>query len=284
MTVSFLIVVVLGMSTLYSRFNFRTEKVDIGIKGLDKDLDGLRIVQISDLHLASFHSHRKALSRVMDRVNVLKPDLILNTGDFVTFGWREFDSEDTVLVRAKSRYGNYAILGNHDLGTYDPYFTEADRENNILIIKNKIESSGYRVLMDTNTVIKIGHARIGLIGVNTRGKYPHFRYDDVNQALAGLDSVDLKILLSHDPNQWEQDVVGKTDIDLTLSGHTHGMQIGIYTKWFRWSPAVYIYPHWNGLYTEGNQIQYVNRGLGVLGMPFRIWMPPEITLITLRSK
>ena len=281
--VSFLIVAVLATSTLYGRFNLRTERADIRIKGLKKDLDGLRIVQISDLHLASFYSHRKALMRVMDRVNFLKPDLLLNTGDFVTYGWREFDSEDTILVRAKSRYGNFAIFGNHDFGTYDPYFTEADRANNILIIKNKIQSSGYRVLMDTNTVVKIGEARIGLIGVNTRGRYPDFIYDDVNKALAGLDSVDLKILLSHDPNQWESDVVGKTDIDITLAGHTHGMQIGIYSKWFRWSPAVFFYPHWNGLYTEGKQVQYVNRGMGVLGFPFRIWMPPEITLITLRK-
>ena len=99
--------------------------------------------------------------------------------------------------------------------------------------------------------------------------------------MSGLDSADLKILLSHDPNQWEKEVVSKTDIDITLSGHTHGMQMGIFTNKFKWSPSKYFYPHWGGLFIEGNQAQYVNIGLGVLAIPFRIWMPPEITVIKL---
>ena len=123
-----------------------------------------------------------------------------------------------------------------------------------------------------------------MIGIITKGRYPDIIHGDLGKALSGLDSVDLKILLSHDPNQWETDVVSKTDIDITLSGHTHAMQMGIYTKKFRWSPAKYFYPHWNGLYTQGNQVHYVNRGLGVLAIPFRIWMPPEITVITLKKE
>jgi predicted MPP superfamily phosphohydrolase len=116
------------------------------------------------------------------------------------------------------------------------------------------------------------------------GRHPYITYGDLGKAITGLDSVDLKILLSHDPNHWEKAVVGKTDIDITLSGHTHGMQMGILTKHFKWSPSKYFYPHWNGLFLEGNQSQYVNRGLGVLSIPFRIWMPPEITIITLRPE
>ena len=103
------------------------------------------------MHLSSFYNHGKLLQEVMDKVNALKPDLILNTGDFVTFGWREFDSNDTILSKAKSRYGNYAVMGNHDFGTYHPFFTEADRNNNVLIINNMIKSSGYTLLNDTNT-------------------------------------------------------------------------------------------------------------------------------------
>jgi predicted MPP superfamily phosphohydrolase len=279
-----LIFSVITLSTLYGRFNFTTRKVTVAVKDLNTDLDGLKIVQISDLHLASFYSHRNALSRAVDRINELEPDMILNTGDFVTFGWREFDSADTILARQKSRYGNFAILGNHDFGTYHPYFTEADRDNNVLNIINKIKSSGYKVLFDTSTVVKIGKAKLGLVGVNTRGRYGAIIHDDVNKAMSGLDTVDLKILLSHDPNQWKEDVAGKTDIGLTLAGHSHGMQAGIYTRWFRWSPAVFIYPHWGGLYSEGGQHHYVNVGLGVLGLPFRICMPPEITLITLKRE
>jgi hypothetical protein len=275
---------IIGLSTFYGRFNFKTEEITIKIKGLNRDLDGLKIVQLSDLHLPCFYNHKKLLQKVMDDVNSLKPDLILNTGDFIDYGWREFERDDTILSKARSIYGNYAILGNHDVGTYDPFFTEADRDNNILIMNNLIRASGYQVLNDEFKIVKIGKAKIALIGIVTKGRHPHMIHGDLDKAIFGLDSVDLKILLSHDPNQWAEDVTGKTDIDITLSGHTHGMQMGIITKKFRWSPAKYFYPHWNGLYSDGNQYQYVNRGLGVLAIPFRIWMPPEITVITIKKE
>jgi predicted MPP superfamily phosphohydrolase len=275
---------IITFSTFYTRFNFTTEKVEIKIKGLNSDLDGLRIVHLSDMHLSAFYNHGKSMRKVMDRVNALKPDLILNTGDFVTFGWREFDSFDTILSLAKSRYGNYAVMGNHDFGTYHPFFTEADRNDNVLLINNMIIASGYTLLNDTNTIVRINGAKIGLIGIITKGRHPDILHGDLGKAMSGLDSADLKILLSHDPNQWEKEVVSKTDIDITLSGHTHGMQMGIYTNMFKWSPSKYFYPHWGGLFIEGDQVHYVNLGLGVLAIPFRIWMPPEITVITLKRE
>lgn len=269
--------------TLYGRFNFKTEEVTIKIKGLEEDLDGLKIVQLSDLHLTSFYHHKNLLKKVIDEVNRIKPDILVNTGDFVTFGWREFERDDTILSRAKSRYGNYAILGNHDAGTYDPDFTEADRSNNILILNNLIKASGYQVLNDEYKKLKIGKATIAFIGVTTEGRYPDIVHGNLNAAMAGIDSVNLKILLTHDPNHFEEAVEKKTDIEITLSGHTHGMQMGVTTSKFRWSPSKYFYPHWNGLYTSGLQHHYVNRGLGVLSIPFRIWMPPEITILTLKK-
>jgi predicted MPP superfamily phosphohydrolase len=274
---------IVAWGTLYGRFNFRTEEVTVKIKGLNKDLDGLKIVQISDLHLAGFYHHSKVLQQVMERVNNYSPDLILNTGDFVTYGWREFGRNDTILSKAHGRYGNYAVMGNHDFGTYQPFFTEADRRNSVSILNNKITSSGYKVLNDEYTKVRIGQAKIGLIGITTMGRHPNIVHGDLEKAIAGLDSVDLKILLSHDPNHWKIAVSGKTDIELTLSGHTHGMQMGILTNKFRWSPSKYFYPHWNGLFSENTQFHYVNRGLGVLAIPFRIWMPPEITIITLKK-
>jgi uncharacterized protein len=275
---------VITVSSFYTRFNFKTEELTIKVKDLDKDLDGLKIVQISDMHLTSFYHHKKLLQSIMNKVNQIKPDLLINTGDFISFGWREYEKDDTIMFKAKSRYGNYAILGNHDAGTYDPDFTEADRENNILIMNNLIKASGYQVLNDEFKKVKIGNATVALIGVTTEGRHPHIIHGDLNAAIAGLDSVNFKILLTHDPNHWAEAVEGKTDIELTLSGHTHGMQMGIITKKFRWSPAKYFYPHWNGLYTSGNQFHYVNRGLGVLAIPFRIWMPPEITVITIKRE
>jgi len=284
LTIMVVIFSIIAMGTLHGRFNFKTEAVTIKIKGLNKDIDGLKIVQLSDLHLSGFYNHRKVLQKVMEEVNTYKPDLILNTGDFVSYGWREFDRNDTILSKAKSRYGNFAVMGNHDFGTYHPFFTEADRDNNVLIMNQLIRSSGYKVLNDEFTTVNVGNAKIALIGIITKGQHPNMIHGDLGKAISGLDSVDLKILLSHDPNQWEEEVTGKTDIDITLSGHTHGMQMGILTKKFRWSPSKYFYPHWSGLYSDGNQFQYVNRGLGVLAIPFRIWMPPEITVITLKPE
>jgi predicted MPP superfamily phosphohydrolase len=278
------VLLIIAFSTFYERFNFTTEEIIIKIKGLNKDLDGLKIVQISDMHLSSFYHHKNQLVKVMDKVNQLKPDLFINTGDFINFGWREFDQDDTIFKKAKSRYGNFAILGNHDVGTYDPYFTEADKENNVLIMDNLITASGYQVLKDEHKIISIGSARVAIIGVLTGGRHPNITHGNLNKAIAGIDSVDLKILLTHDPNHWAEAVDKKTDIGLTLSGHTHGMQMGIITKKFRWSPAKYFYPHWNGLFSDGSQYHYVNRGLGCGAIPFRIWMPPEISVITLRKE
>jgi len=279
--ISLIIFLTIATGTLSGRFNFKEEQITIKIKGLHNDLNGLKIVQLSDMHLAGFYHHNNLLQEVIDKVNTIKPDLIFNTGDFVTFGWREFGRNDTIISKANSRYGNFAIMGNHDFGTYHPHFTEADQENNVLILNNLIQSSGYKILNDEHTIVKIGESKIALIGVITKGRHPDIIHGDLFKAIAGIDSVDLKILLSHDPNHWEKSVVGKTDIDITLSGHTHGMQMGIFTKKFRWSPSKYFYPNWAGLFSEGKQVLYVNRGLGVLAIPFRIWMPPEITIITL---
>jgi uncharacterized protein len=275
---------VIAVGIFHGRFNFRTESVTMQIKGLNKDLEGLRIVQISDLHLAGFYHHSERLKNVMDKINDLKPDIIINTGDFVTYGWREFGLNDTILSKAKAKYGSYSIMGNHDFGGYNPDFTRAEKDNNVLIMNNKIRACGYTLLNNEFTKLKIGSATIGIIGITTMGRHPHIIHGNMADAMNGLDSVDLKILLSHDPNQWEESVKSKTDIGITFSGHTHGMQMGIITKKFRWSPSKHFYPHWNGMYTGNGQIHYVNRGLGVLSVPFRIWMPPEITVITLKSE
>ncbi|HUU99733.1 MAG TPA: metallophosphoesterase [Bacteroidales bacterium] len=283
MIISLSVFIIIATGTVFGRFNFRTEEVQIKIRGLNQDLDKLRIVQLSDLHLASFHHHRHLLNKVMERVNSYDPDLIINSGDFVSYGWREFDGFDTILKIARSRLGNYAVLGNHDFGTYHPFFTEADRNNNVLLMNQFITSSGYRVLNDDFTMIRKGSAIIALSGVTTMGRFPEITYGNLRKAVAVPDSSDLKILILHDPNQWEYEVKGKTDIDLTLAGHTHGMQMGILTKRFKWSPSQYFYPRWSGLYSEKDQFLVVNRGLGVLSIPFRIWMPPEITVIVLEA-
>ena len=274
---------IIAGGALFGRYNVKIDSVEIKIEGLHNDLDGFRIVQTTDMHLASFYHRKDVLSKFVDKINSLNPDLLINTGDFVAYGWREFDDFDKMLSKAHGKYGKIAVLGNHDFGTYHPHFTETDRKNNISIINQKVESSGYIVLNDEHTIINVGNAKIGVIGVITMGRHPDIYHGNIDAALRGLDTVDIKIALSHDPNHFTKAIEKKTDIDITLSGHTHGMQMGIITKKFKWSPSKYLYPHWNGLYVSGKQYHYVNRGLGTLAIPFRIWMPPEITLITLKK-
>jgi hypothetical protein len=274
---------IVGASALFGRFNFRTEEVTVSIEGLDPRLEGLKIVQLSDMHLASFYQHKKQLEKVILKVNNLSPGLIINTGDFVSYGWREFDRCDTILAKSVSRLGSLAILGNHDMGTYLPEASDADRRANLIRMKELIEASGYSLLDNENIVLDINGAKVEIAGVETAGRFPNMIHTEIDSSITGSDSADLSIILIHDPNQWKTDVKGKTDFDLALAGHTHGMQIGILTNKIRWSPAKYIYPEWNGLFNVGNQYLYVNRGLGVLGVPFRIWMPPEITLLTLTA-
>jgi uncharacterized protein len=281
---SLIIFLTVMTGTLYTRFNFKTDRIALKIKELKPGLDGLKIVLISDLHLSSFYHHKDQMVKAMKIINQENPDIMINTGDFVSFGWRELGRFDTILNTAGGRYGSFAVLGNHDNGGYDPFFTDADKENNVLLIKKFMSASGYKVLDDESEVIKIGDARVEMIGVTTKGSFPHIIHGDLGKALSGNDSADLKILLAHDPNQWDKEVTGKTDVDITLSGHTHAMQLGILTRKFKWSPAKYFYPKWNGVYKEGEQYLVVNRGLGVLGIPFRIGMPPEITVITINAE
>jgi predicted MPP superfamily phosphohydrolase len=271
-------------SSTIGKFNFKTSEINLEIPGLNKNLEGLTIVQLSDIHLAGFYRYRGKLAKVVEKVNSYKPDILINSGDFINYGWREFDNMDTLLSGAKGKLGSFAAIGNHDIGTYNPDLNEAGRDSNLVRMNELIKASGYNVLNDENTFLNIGPAKVAIIGVITEGKHPRMVHGDLSKAIKGTDSADFRILISHDPNHWEEAVKGKTKIELTFAGHTHGMQMGILTGGFKWSPSQYFYPKWNGLYNSGNQFLYVNRGLGVLAIPFRIWMPPEITVIKLTSK
>ncbi|HPC99128.1 MAG TPA: metallophosphoesterase [Bacteroidales bacterium] len=277
-----LFIVVSG--TFYGRFNVKTEHVTVRYENLNPDLEGLTIVQISDLHLASFHVRADFLEKQVAKINGTEPDIIINSGDFISYGWREFGRMDTVLAKLKGRMGSFAVFGNHDMGTYHPSFSPVDRKSHLLMMENLICRSGFVLLKDDGVTIRRGNAEVSISGITTSGRHGHITYGDLNKATAGRESSDFNILISHDPNHWRKYVTGRFKADLTLAGHTHGMQLGIYTGFFRWSPSEIWYPEWNGLYSENQQNLYVNRGLGVLGVPFRIWMPPEITVIKIAGR
>jgi len=267
--------------TASGRFNVKTEEVTIQKENLHPDLEGFTIALISDLHLAGFYGHQQFLKKQMEKINSFSPDIVVNSGDFVSYGWRESKGMDTILSVARGKLGNYAVFGNHDMGTYLPDADYAEKELNIMMVGEFIQRAGYRLLVDDNVIIRKGEALISIAGITTRGRHGHIKYGNLSKALEGTDNANFRILITHDPNHWKREVAGRTNVDLTLAGHTHGMQLGIYTKKVRWSPSKYFYPEWSGLYRTSDQWLYVNRGLGVLGIPFRIWMPPEITIIRL---
>jgi uncharacterized protein len=280
-----IVILTLGAGGFYfGRFNFKYENVDLYIPDLNPSLEGFRIVQISDLHLGSFHGSAENIAAVTDSINALNADIIVNTGDFITLGHKEFGRFDTLLAPMVSRYGNFAILGNHDIGTYLRVNDEQAVTMTTSNVSRMVEASGYTLLNRSNRIIDVERARVAIIGAETRGRHPEIIHPDLEEALKGTIDADLRILLTHDPNHWDIVVRDYPGIELTLSGHTHGMQMGWLGRKVKWSPSKYFYPRWHGLYTEDEMNLYVNRGLGVLGIPVRIGMPPEITVLTLHRK
>lgn len=264
------------------RFNFFTRYQKISFPNLPSSFDGLRIVQISDLHLGSFNSDYEIMEEVVDLINAEHPDIIVFTGDLVnnfhqeTYGWEK------PFRRLKAKIGKYSILGNHDYGYYSKWDSEEQKLQNFEKIVESHKRLGFQLLRNENITLTGESGNVSIAGIEywgTSGKYPNI--GDLKKASEGIDQSPFKILLTHDPDHWDAEVVDKTTYDLSLSGHTHGMQFGIEYKGFRWSPAQFKFKRWDGLYNKGSQFLFVNRGLGVLGMPARVGMSPEITIIDL---
>ncbi|MBN2166236.1 MAG: metallophosphoesterase [Marinilabiliaceae bacterium] len=267
---------------LKGRFKFYTRYQKLSFPNLPSSFDGLRIVQISDLHLGSFNSNYETMQEVVDMINDEHPDVIVFTGDLVNNFYQETIGWEKIFSQLKAKVGKYSILGNHDYGYYTKWNSRADNVNNFSKIVESHKRLGFELLRNENVILSAGGESIAIAGVEywgTSRKYPNT--GDVEMSLSGLENIPFKVLLTHDPDHWDAEIVGKTDYDLSLSGHTHGMQFGIDYKGFRWSPAKYKFNRWDGLYKKNNQFLFVNRGLGVLGMPARVGMSPEITVIDL---
>jgi len=265
------------------RYKIHTARVDS--PNLPDAFDGLKIVQISDVHTGSFFTQdplRKAFQIVLDQ----KPDIIFFTGDLVNNEAKETDGYLPIYQMLKAPMGVYSILGNHDYGDYVNWESAAVKEENLNTLKKVHAAAGWRLLLNEHVALEKDGQKIALLGVENWGGNLHFKkYGRLNEAHAGTEQYPYKILLSHDPSHWDQQVTTAPykDIDLTLSGHTHGMQFGIEIPGWKWSPAKYLYKHWAGLYRQDQQYLYVNRGLGFLGYPGRVGIWPEITVIELHK-
>ncbi len=266
-------------------YNYTIHHVNLKLKGLPKNFEGLKIVQISDLHVGSFLSS-DPLEEAFAMINELKPDVIFFTGDLVNDVTEEAIPHQETLKKLKAKYGVYSILGNHDYGDYFYQPDDADYEKNKLhnkeLMKKVHQDAGWDLLLNENRTLEIGGQKISIIGVENWGDGRFAKYGDLKKAYEGVNMDTVQLLLSHDPSHWDAQV--RKDFPsaaCTFSGHTHGMQFGIENKLIKWSPVQWRYPQWAGLYEKGEQQIYVNRGLGFVGYPGRVGISPEISLITL---
>lgn len=263
------------------RRNFNVARVTVKSAKLPAGFDGLRVVQISDMHLGSFPTGSDIVQRGVDLINAEQPDLILFTGDMVNDYSEEAEPWLEKLSALTASIGKFSILGNHDYSDYAQWSNAADKAANLARLKNHHASTGFRLMLDEHLNIERAGERMTLIGVQNWGTRFQ-QYGDLKKAVAGTDPSLFRLLMSHDPSHWEAQVQAEK-IDLTLSGHTHGAQFGITIAGQTYSPAQWVYKHWAGLYEHDGMSLYVNRGFGFIGFPGRVGMPPEITVFELRS-
>jgi len=273
----------LWFSALTDKNRITRNEVEIAVSSLPKSFDGLRIAQISDLHLGSFGSDTAFVSRLVDSINAASPDVIVFTGDLVNRHSDEALPFIKPLGRLRAPMGVYSIMGNHDYAGYMDWQSEASRLADVSRLKRLQAAMGWQMLDNSTQWLRLRGDSIALIGVENVGDPPFTTYGDLQKAYPDISDANVKILLSHNPSHWTRNLADNPEsrIALTLSGHTHAMQIMI----FGFSPAVWRYPTWGGLYSDSiGQKLYVNRGAGEVGFPARIGATPEISVFTLKSK
>ncbi len=267
-----------------NKYKYKVKKIKLSFSNLPAAFKGFRIVQISDIHSGSFQN-KKAVEHGVDMVLQQKADLILFTGDIVNDEAIEMRNYIDVFKKINAPYGVFSTLGNHDYGDYkwgsNPTGEAlAEKQKNHQLVLDTHKQLGWRLMMNEHTAIEKDGEAFALIGIENWGAKAGFpKYGRMDLAYPGTEKYSFKLLMSHDPSHWDAEVRPKYgDIDLTLSGHTHGMQFGVETPWFKWSPVQWVYKQWAGLYKQGSQYLYVNRGYGFIGYPGRVGILPEITV------
>lgn len=266
----------------FGKYRHRVRKVKLKIAGLPDVFKGYKIIQISDIHAGSFFNPAK-LQPAIDLIKAQDADMVLFTGDMVNNYAQEFEPFVKMFAEIKAKDGKFSVLGNHDYGDYAKWRTQADKDRNIPFLTELQQQAGFELLRNEHRVIQRGEEKIYLLGVENWGIKPFPQYGDLNKAVAGIPASAVKILMSHDPTHFDE-IVKKhpANVQLTLSGHTHGMQFGLDLKNVRWSPVQYRYKKWADLYESEGKYLYVNRGFGVIGFPGRVGIEPEITLFELQ--
>ena len=265
-------------------YDYHIVRQDLYLPNLPKAFDGLRIGQISDIHSGSFFN-QKAVQGGVEMLMKEKPDLIFFTGDLVNILSSDMRDYQDIFSKVKAPLGVFSILGNHDYGDYIDWPTAAAKKKNFNEITGTHKTMGWDLLRNENRRLKVGNEEIGILGLENWGDLSRFpKYGRMDLAVKNTEDLPVKLLLSHDPSHWRAQVLPQyPQIDMVFAGHTHGMQCGIRTKDFQWSPVEYLYREWAGLYREGKQQIYVNVGYGFYGLNGRVGILPEITIFTLKS-
>lgn len=262
--------------------DYRIRRVTVKLPNLPKSFDGMHIGQVSDIHSGSFWN-KTAVKGGVDMLLAEKPDIIFFTGDLVNDRADEVKDYLPIFGKLKAPLGVYSITGNHDYGDYTQWTSQEEKDENFRNLVKAHREMDFDILMNENRMIEQGGEKIAIIGVENWGAGRFKKAGKLDKAYSGTEEAAVKLLLSHDPSHWDAQVKPNfPDIDMMFSGHTHGFQFGVEIGGFKWSPSQYAYKQWAGLYNEGKQYLYVNRGYGYLGYPGRIGMPPEITVIELK--
>jgi predicted MPP superfamily phosphohydrolase len=282
-TISVFIFSAVFVGIVWGRFNFKIRRVPLEFKNLPASFNNFKVVQISDLHIGSFIGNMKHVQRGINLVNNENPDIILFTGDLITVHADEVIKFFPILKQLKAKYGMYSVTGNHSYSGKDYFhWNKVDSpEENLAKIINHHKEIGFDILMNEHRKICINGDYITLLGIENWGYPPFPQEGDIEKAFENVADDSFKLLLSHDPSFFDAKVKDNYNIDLTLSGHTHAMQMGIKIGNFEWSPSKFKYPKWGGLYMENGKFLYVNRGFGHVIYSARIGMPPEITVFNL---
>jgi len=263
-----------------NKYNYQVKKIKLSFKNLPAAFKGMRMVHISDIHSGSFQDIR-AVNKGIDLILKQQPDLIVFTGDLVNDRATEMDPYQNSFGRLTAPLGVFSTLGNHDYGDYVQWLTAQAKIDNLEALKKVHANMGWRLLMNEHVVLEKNGEKIALLGIENWGAKARFpKYGKMDLAYPGTENIPFKILLSHDPSHWDAQILPEyPGIDLMLSGHTHGMQFGLENPYFKWSPVQWMYKQWAGLYEQGSQKLYVNRGYGFIGYPGRVGILPEITVI-----
>jgi predicted MPP superfamily phosphohydrolase len=262
--------------------DYRVRRQILRLPNLPTSFDGLRIAQLSDIHSGSFFN-KTAVKGGVEMVMQEKPDVIFFTGDLVNNEAVEVMDYIDVFNKLKAPLGTYSITGNHDYGDYHRWASMEAKQKNFRDLVAAHRLLGFDLLMNENRLLELNGDHLAVIGIENWGGRGFAKYGKLEKAYSGTEAAPVKLLLSHDPSHWDAQVRPMyKDIDVTFAGHTHGFQFGVEIGNFKWSPSQYAYKQWAGLYQEGNQFLYVNRGFGYIGYPGRIGMPPEITIFELK--